>query len=208
MRYLAFLMLTLALSVVWPQSEWAHDRFISFPDGVTVEGFWPWGPNVSRTGTPVFGVLEGNVGGRPQAYRRDLNINRYYLGAESQGRSPFVNDAGQVAYAAYTAQSHHVMVDGRDFFAEVFPPNNDRNYNASVRGIDSFGRPFWTWRLPDGRYQVFRGTEEMSVGRDVWDALIYSVNRLGDCAWGAYVDTPGGKSLELFRNEVAYASPI
>lgn len=208
MRYIAFLIFTSALSVAWPQTQWVHDRFISFPQGVSISTWWPWGPNVNRDGIPVFDVLEGNVGGRPQAYRGELNINRWYLGPDSQGQRPFINDSGQVAYMAYTALSHHVMVDGRDFFAEVFPPTNDLTYSASVRGIDSFGRPIWYWSDNNSKARVFRGTEEMSVGRDVWDPLIYSVNHNGDFAWWAYVDTPDGKSLELFRNEVAYASPI
>lgn len=135
---------------------------------------------VNESGVPSYrAVMPNGV----QAYRYKTSVNQTYLGPGSQGQTFGVNSSGQVAYTARDSQGYqHVMVDGHDFYADVFSLTQDPALQVNIRGIDEEGRAFWSSSF-NGATHVFLGNKELSPGA-LDSAVLSMVNPEGDAAWG------------------------
>jgi hypothetical protein len=189
------------------QTQWVHEVLLQ-GDIALSGGQFDYA--VNKDGIPVYSSSKPG-GALFHAWRYRTNLDEAYLGPGTEGFATAINDLGHAAYRARNSASYHVMVEGHDYFTDVFGQSRDPNLDPGVRYVDNNDKPFWSTERQDNyRIRVFHGTDELSAGYEVVDFSPDDMNRNGDSVWVANVRTNPNDSFsyDLFRNNVDYSKQI
>ncbi len=157
-------------------------------------------PGISKTGLAAFSAtLRSGVG--LQAFAGLTNLTQQYLGSGSHGWVKGINSLNQTAYYATDSQGNkRVMVDGHDFAADISPPSNDPNLQIDVKGVDDTGRPLWARKLGSD-LRIYRGTQNLSDGKNLYDGFAWSISSAGDAIWMGETVTSGVYNEDVYKNQ-------
>ncbi len=187
------------------QSKWKHEILI---DGLhRGTGYFA----VNKDGIPIYTAythVPGASNELPQAFRYKTNLTQTYFPGTSQGFTRRINDNGQVGWIGLDSKSLHAMVDGHDYYADIFPPGLPPD-DANVIGIDGQGRPFWGASFPGQYSRLFLGGQEIYVGMELSNSSAQAtVNKYGDTAFQALSGLTGNSVFDVFHNGVNYSANI
>lgn len=193
--------------IVCAQGKWKHEVLI---DRSEVE------PNgnyvVNRQGIPTY-TVKMNVPGASvkllQAFKYKTNYTQLYFPGPSQGVAQAINDAGQFAWIALDSKSLHSMVEGHDYFADVYPPTLWPAADIGIRGITGDGRPSWGYVTNDDYTKLYLGSQPIYAEHKLSEVngFFSQCNRRGDVSFQAASALTGG-ILDVFHKGINYSASI
>jgi hypothetical protein len=203
MRLLVAATMLVMVAAASAQTQWMHELIYAKAWDIDRNS---WNLGLNHDGVPAY-TLSSAKTGNMHVFRYKTDLNKWYLPSPSAGYGGPINDFGDVAFKALTTESIHVIGGGgHDYFTEVF--GNSLEYNVTVRYIDNQGRPLWYKRGGDESHQVFRGSEELSAGRNVWVFKLLDMNRQGDAVWSAWEEGSDTDLFHLYLNDRNVSRPL
>lgn len=136
-----------------------------------------------------------------QVYKGFDNLNEIYLGVGSAGVATGTNRYGQAAYGAQSADlAFHVMVDGHDYFNDVYGHDNNPSRDIVTSGVDDTGQPLWYTYVTGQKAHVYKGTQELSAGLSISTGgiTLNDISANGYAVWTGYDSTEG--VFDVYRN--------
>lgn len=203
MRVLFVLSLIVGLPAYVFGDSWKHELLFG---GLELLIASPYRTYVNRDGVPAY---TASVGNGIQAFRYRTSLNAQYLGASSLGQAMGINDEGQVAYTALDRQGRqHMMVDGHDYYADLYTPTQDPSLSLDAQGVDSLGRPLWSRAINGDLTRVHLGVEEVSQARRIFSPYLTGVSPGGIASWSAFLTEGGATVRDGYASSTNLSKPL